>query len=167
MAKYFLKNRYMLRSKDLKKLVEGLSNTYGSPVMTEEKKIEMATFGDPSKSYKVIIVCDEIVGFEREDQTVLTIKGIERYSPMKRFITIDMGAVPFIHSGADVMAPGIVDADQDILSGDVVWVRDVKNKKTLAVGVALQSGKEMVQGNRGKACKTIHYVGDELWKYEI
>jgi predicted RNA-binding protein (TIGR00451 family) len=73
-----------------------------------------------------------------------------------------MGAIKFIVNGADVMSPGIVDADASIREGDIVWVRDVKNKKPIAVGIALKPGAEMPK-TQGKAVKTLHYVGDEIW----
>jgi predicted RNA-binding protein (TIGR00451 family) len=68
--------------------------------------------------------------------------------------------------GADIMGPGIVDADKDIKPGDFVWVRDVKNLRALASGEAIISGMEMLQKKPGKAVKSIHYVGDKLWKYD-
>ena len=68
--------------------------------------------------------------------------------------------------GADIMGPGIVDADKEINPGDFVWVRDVKNLRALAIGEALISGMEMLQKKPGKAIKSIHYVGDKLWKYD-
>jgi len=97
----------------------------------------------------------------------------------ERFIDIDLakrnnvttgqiywGAVPFVVKGADIMGPGIVDADKEINPGDFVWVRDVKNLRALAIGEALISGMEMLQKKPGKAIKSIHYVGDKLWKYD-
>ena len=74
-----------------------------------------------------------------------------------------MGAVKFVTNGADIMAPGIVDADDTIAVDDSVWICDETHKKPLAVGIALKSGIEMVQQEKGKAVKMIHHVGDELW----
>ena len=64
------------------------------------------------------------------------------------------------------MGPGIVDADKDIKVGDFVWIRDVKNLRALAIGEAMVSGEDMLQKKPGKAVKSIHYVGDKLWKYD-
>ena len=75
-----------------------------------------------------------------------------------------MGAVPYVTNGADVMGPGILEADPGISEGDLVWIKDVKNNVPLAVGVALRSGEELSSKQPGKAIKTIHYVGDKLWK---
>jgi len=76
---------------------------------------------------------------------------------------VDMGAVKFVYNGADIMAPGIVEADPGIAVGNLVWVRDERNRQPLAVGEALMSGSEMAASEKGKAVKSIHHVGDDLW----
>jgi predicted RNA-binding protein (TIGR00451 family) len=73
--------------------------------------------------------------------------------------------VPFVTKGADVMGPGIVDADPEIKVGDLVWVREMKFSKALAIGEALANGDEMLAKKPGKLVKSIAYVGDKLWKY--
>src|SRR2546427_119836 len=91
---------------------------------------------------------------------------IYRFDPMnvKRAVTVDMGAVRFIYNGADVMAPGIVDADPGIRAADIVWVRDEKNGRPLAIGRAIMDGPTMAREEKGKAIQTIHHVGDEIWR---
>ena len=56
------------------------------------------------------------------------------------------------------------DADETIAEGDLVWIKDIKNGAPLAIGKALRSGTELKQKAGGKAIKTIHFVGDKLWK---
>ena len=93
-------------------------------------------------------------------------RGLLAYPAKKRWVTVDMGAVKFVYNGADVMAPGIVDADPSITPSDLVWVRDEKNLRPLAIGEALTSGPEMVASEKGKAVNSIHHVGDALWKLD-
>ncbi len=78
-------------------------------------------------------------------------------------MTVDMGAVKFLANGADVMAPGVVDADPNVKVGMPVWVRDEKNKRALVIGVALMDAGEMIVASGGKAVKTHHFVGDKIW----
>jgi PUA domain protein len=78
-----------------------------------------------------------------------------------------MGAVKFVTNGADVMAPGIVDAYSGIVEGDQVWVCDERNRKPLAVGIAVMSGEQMVEGDEGVAVKLVHYVGDVVWNFSV
>src|SRR5437870_9801198 len=77
-----------------------------------------------------------------------TIRGLLVFPAKKRAVTVDMGAVRFIYNGADVMAPGIVDADPGIRAGDIVWVRDEKNGRPLAIGRAIMEGAAMAQIGR-------------------
>ncbi len=81
-------------------------------------------------------------------------------------ITVDMGAVRFVVNGADVMRPGIVAVEDGIAAGDPVVVVDQTHGKPLAVGKALCDSAEMLAAKTGKMIKTLHYVGDELWKEE-
>jgi predicted RNA-binding protein (TIGR00451 family) len=62
------------------------------------------------------------------------------------------------------MAPGIVDADPAVRPADIVWVRDEKNRRPLAVGKALMDGPTMIREERGKAIETLHHVGDDIWR---
>lgn len=78
-------------------------------------------------------------------------------------VTVDMGAVPRILNGADVMVPGIV-AFGEFKAGDVVYVDDVEKRRVFAVGRALMGGEELRTAKRGKAVQTLHYAGDKLWR---
>ena len=79
-------------------------------------------------------------------------------------VIVDMGAVPHVCNGADIMAPGIVSVEGQFQQGDLVLIVDQKHNKPLAVGETLLSANELRQTRKGKALTNIHYVGDELWK---
>ena len=64
------------------------------------------------------------------------------------------------------MCPGIIDADLEIQKGDLVIVVDEVHGKPLAIGRALISGDDMMS-DKGKAIKSMHYVGDRIWRMEI
>ena len=131
-------------------------------VHTEDEAVGPAE----STDYNVLFVNNSILGLVVDGKPFLTVRGVMRYRPEKRFVTIDMGAVPFIVNGADCMGPGIVDADESIQEGDMVWIRDVKNLKALAIGISNRSGAELKAKKPGKAIRSLQYVGDKLWKTE-
>lgn len=81
--------------------------------------------------------------------------------PLRR-VVVDMGAVPHVANGADIMAPGVVSADLEIKAEETVVVVDERHGKPLAVGLALHPGAEL-KGPKGKAVKNLHHVGDEVW----
>ncbi len=84
------------------------------------------------------------------------------YDKIKK-VTVDMGAVKFVVSGADVMRPGIVSFDEEIMKDKIVLVVDVTHKKPLAVGKMMFSGDEAKAMASGKVVKNLHYVGDKVW----
>jgi len=79
-------------------------------------------------------------------------------------IVVDMGAVKFVANGADIMRPGIKEIPSGIAQDALVAIVDERNRKPLAVGVMLLSSEEMQAANSGKVIKTVHYVGDDIWK---
>ncbi len=126
----------------------------------EETPIDQADAGE----MRVLLRHDEAFALVVGEAIVPTVRGLLAVPATKRHVTVDMGAVPFVYNGADVMAPGIVDADSAIRVRDLVWVRDEKNRRPLAVGRALMDGPTMARKERGKAMETIHHVGDDLWR---
>lgn len=155
-----IRKRKRMRSKEIKVLSQEIEEAAGVPVFGEDEPVDFAE----STDYNVLFVNNEILGLIVDGKAFLTVRGILKYKPVKHFVTVDMGAVPFITNGADCMGPGIIEADPDIKEGDLVWIRDVKNKVPLAVGISNRSGANLAARQAGKAIKTIHNVGDKLWK---
>ncbi len=149
-----------MRDKDVRALAQQMEEACGAPVFVPADGVDMAESSD----FDLIFVKSDILGLVKDGKPVLPVRGVLRYHPTKRYVTVDMGAVPYVTNGADVMGPGITEADPDIAEGDLVWIRDIRNNAPLAIGVALRSGTELIDKLPGKAVKTIHYVGDRLWK---
>ncbi len=160
MADIMIRKRKRMRSKDVKALSKELEDIVGVPVFSEGDPVDMAESSD----FSPVFVGGDILALVKDGKPFLTIRGIMKYRPVRRYVTVDMGAVPFVANGADVMGPGIVEADPDIAEGDMVWIRDVKNQAPLAVGIALRSAADMATKAPGKAIETVHFVGDKLWK---
>lgn len=162
MAEMRVRKRRRIRSKDVKTYAAELEAALGVETFTPEDAIDIAD----SIDLQLIFVNGSILVMIHEGKTFLTVRGLLRYRPEKKAVTVDMGAVPFVSKGADIMSPGIVEADEGIEQGDLVWIRDIKHRVPLAVGQALISGQEMVSGTSGKAIRNLHFVGDKLWKFE-
>lgn len=113
---------------------------------------------------QILLVEGELRVLIAEGEPFPTVRALLGSPTERRYVTVDMGAVPHVANGADVMAPGIVAADPAIGEGNLVWVRDEKNRVPLAVGRALLAGPDMVSATRGKAVETLHYVGDWIWQ---
>lgn len=154
------RKRRRIRKKEIRKLSEEIIERWGDCPFSEKNQVDLAE----ARDFDLIFSDGKLLGIIYEGMSFLTLRGILACNPSKAWVTVDMGAVKFLYNGADVMAPGITDADAEIKEGDPVWIREETHKKPLAVGIALMDGKEMVLSNKGKAVKTIHYVGDRIWK---
>lgn len=160
MAYIMIRKRKRMRDKDVKALAQQIEEVCGTSVFSVEDGVDMAE----STDYDLVFVKGDILALVKDGKPFLTVRGILKYKPQNRYVTVDMGAVPFVTNGADVMGPGITEADPQIAEGDLVWIRDARNGAPLAVGIAMRSGADLAAKQPGKAVKTIHFVGDRLWK---
>lgn len=160
MSELRVRKRHRLREKEIKTLSEELEGRLGTSAFQPGDAVDRAE----STEYDIIFVNNIAMAIVYQGKTFLTVRGLLKYRPTKAFVTVDMGAVPYVTKGADVMGPGIVDADASVQPGDLVWVRDIKNGVPLAIGEALVSGGQMKEKSPGKAIKSIHFVADKLWK---
>ena len=79
-------------------------------------------------------------------------------------IIVDMGAVPYVCDGANIMAPGILRISDDFSKNEIVVIRDTNFKKALAVGKGLASSDDINKIKKGKVIQNLHYVGDKIWR---
>ncbi|MBD3203980.1 DUF1947 domain-containing protein [Candidatus Woesearchaeota archaeon] len=147
--------RRHLRNQEIRDLIEKIDNLFNVDIIDKKDKVEIV-------DDKFILCNDKAVFFYREKKLIPTLKIILKNNFLNK-ITVDMGAVRFVAKGADIMRPGIVDADNAIEKNEIISIVDVNNKKPLAVGKALFSGQEINKMDKGKAIENIHYVGDEIW----
>ena len=153
------RQRHRLRRKDIKAIEAEMNGAMGSSFINQDSDIDVAQ----TSKWTVILDRDQIIGVYFKDRLFPTVRALLRKTPDSNYVTVDMGAVQFVVNGADIMSPGIVDADTRIQPGDIVWIRDEKNGRPIAVGTAIISGEEMRSGEKGKAIKNMHYVGDDIW----
>jgi len=108
------------------------------------------------------------------DKIPFSVKTQEAFFPTLLFrealrflpkVIIDMGAVPHVCNGADIMAPGVVRIDGRFNEGDLILIVDEKHEKPLAIGLSLFDSEVMKITRRGKIVKNLHYVGDKIWNF--
>jgi len=159
-------SRHHLRSDAIDEIQDGISAKLGVTVDADSfEKVEL-TGGD----WNVVLVDGEplVLYIDGEDgeEPFLTVRGANEYPPTKRIVTVDAGAIQFVSDGADVMRPGIVEADETIEDGDLVVINEETHGKFLAIGRAIESGDEMV-GTEGRVVESIHHVGDDLYELAV
>lgn len=156
-----IKNRHKLKDKDIKNIDAELNKNFNKSFFNKLSNIEIGYF----QGQKILLIEGKICFMFYNDNIFFTLHGLNRYIPKNKFVVVDMGAVKSVTNGADVMAPGIVDADLSIGENDQVWICDETYNKPLAIGIALMSGEQMVNEKNGKAIKVIHHVGDSIWNF--
>ena len=154
-----LKHRHRLRRKEIVALSQSINEVLGIDPFDETIALDRASTPD----FDVLITDGEIVGMIFSDTPYLSLRGILKYAPIKGSVTVDMGAIPYVINGADIMSPGITDIDQNLKEGSLAWIKDENNGKALAIVRILKDPKTIMEVRKGKAAKNIHFVGDDLW----
>ena len=80
------------------------------------------------------------------------------------WIIVDMGAIPHICNGADIMRPGIREVHGPFKEGAVLLIKDIKYGKPIGICIAGTSSESMQEMAKGKAARNVHYVGDTFWQ---
>jgi PUA domain protein len=157
-----VKSRHHLRSDEIRDLRETVEARTGVDLAGDSfEKVELA-----ETRFDVVLVDGSPAVMYVDGDPSLTVTGANAYQPTEHVVTVDAGAVSFVSSGADVMRPGIVDADEDIAEGDLVAIAEETHGKVLAIGRALVPGSEML-GDSGKVVESVHHVGDDLFELSI
>ncbi len=94
--------RTILKDRDAKPLIEELNKIPGLDQLSHKSRVETEIV----KNSEVIFVDGQPVAFKRGGQLVPVLTNASALDKMPR-ITVDMGAVPHVVGGADVMAPGV------------------------------------------------------------
>jgi PUA-domain protein len=101
--------------------------------------------------------------FRSEDKIIPTL-FFEQYISSAPKIIVDIGAIPHLCNGADVMAPGVQKVVDEFSKGGLVLIVDEKYGKVIAIGEALFNSYEIIKMNQGKIIRTLHYVGDNIYE---
>lgn len=157
-----VKSRHHLRADAIADIESSLEAALG--VELDGDSYEKVEFDDADE--ELVLVDGEPAVLYITDEPFLTVQGANEYPPSKRTVTVDAGAISFVSDGADVMRPGIVEADEAIDAGDLVVITEETHGKALAIGRAQTEGSDMT-GDSGKVVTTLHHVGDELFETSI
>lgn len=150
-----LLKRKVLGRKDVRSLKEEAGSLLGS---VDTNAVSQATLEDGSTVY--IFFKEAILARKKGILFPTLINSAIDDLPSA---LVDMGAIPYVCNGADVMAPGIMGIEGGFEKDGLLVIRDVKHRKALGIGAALYSSEEMKGLKKGKAILNLHYVGDKIW----
>jgi PUA-domain protein len=156
-----LKRRYSLKVKEAKQVLSEASQRF---------KLDLdVLFGGKatvdvveSENGQIYLVNSRPVMFKVAD-VFLPFLGFTEFIQVAPKITVDMGAVPFVCKGANVMAPGIRRVEGDFSKSDLLVIVDEKYGKALALGESLFDVTKFRETKNGPVIKTLHYVSDKYW----
>ena len=161
-----LKKRKPMKRKLATKIIEKVSDEIEVDIQVKSSFFESAEYGP----WKIFLIDKDTMLIQIEKDGIQkvfpTLRGLLKWKVEKKWIEVDLGAIPFLMNGADCMVAGIQSADSEIMEGDLVWIRDENHKKPLAIGWALTDGPNLVAKSNGKGVETIHWIGDNLWDIE-
>jgi len=169
-----LKVKHPLSKKEVKAIIREMGEIFGEEIakkmLNKKDRVELAEF---DRTTEIILVNGKPFFIRRKGLVfplVIALYELSNEEDLRKWprrVVVDAGAVPFILKGADVMAAGITDADENIKEGDFVFVVEEDYGRPLAIGIALMDGKTMKEKPKGKAVKNIHHAKDRIWNLTV
>jgi PUA domain protein len=157
------RRRYFLKEKEAKTLLTEVSQKAGlslEQIMKTNINLEIVE----TDFAQIFLIKNRPILARIGEHIFPTLIFIEALSLVPK-VVVDMGAIPHVCNGADIMAPGIVHVRGDVKKGDFVFVVDEKYGKAIAVGKALCDMSEAAKPKQGVVIRNIHFVGDKLWNF--
>ena len=153
--------RCSIKLKDSKKLFLEISkrlNFNFEVLFSFKSKVEIVEIG----SGKLYIVEGKPLFFKISQLVMPTLLFDKFYSTLPR-IVVDMGAVPFVCKGANIMVPGIVRVEAEFEKDKLVVIVDEKHGKAIAIGESLYASNEIRNMKQGIVITNLHFVSDKIW----
>jgi len=153
--RHFLKNREakILLHEASEKLQTDLNSFFRERADIEVIETDVA---------EIILVNGRPIMIKTSDGVYPTLK-FEEYLRLAPKVIVDMGAVPYVCKGANVMAPGVRRIEGTFRSDSIVAIMDEKFGKPIAIGEILFGSEEAPKLKQGKVVKNLFYVGDKTW----
>ena len=155
-----LKKRYTLKTKETRQVLSEASQRFNIDLDTlfgSKVNVDIVEF----ENVQIYTVNSRPIMFKTEN--FLPLLCFTEFIQIAPKITVDMGAIPFVCKGANVMAPGIRHVENEFSKGDLLIVIDEKHGKTLALGESMFNSTEFRNTKSGPVIKTLHYVSDKYW----
>jgi PUA domain protein len=154
-------SRYFMKDRDSRKFIEEILDTLRIDIeQFFGKKIRVEV--NENENVKLFFFNRKPLLARLDGALIPTLLHEELFSVFPK-IVVDMGAVPYVCKGADVMAPGVVSIIGEFEIGQVVIIVDERHNKPLAIGLANFGSEDLKTVSGGKVVKILHYVGDRLW----
>jgi len=143
--------RVTLRAKDAKRLLQGFLEEYSwISGVDAHSRVEVVQLDTLRLFY--VNGFPLILETQRRNIPTLNSKDVLKGMPI---VVVDMGAVPYVCKGANIMVPGIVRINSDFKEKKLVVIVDEKHNKALALGLSLFSSGEIQKKKKGIVIKNL------------
>ena len=156
-------HRHSLKKKEGKRILIEVSERLG--VSLESLFGSKANIETVEADFGQLILVNSEPLFFRVEKNVFPTLFLEQVVAHAPRVVVDMGAVPHVCNGADVMAPGIVHVEGEFSKNDLVLVVDEKHGKPLAIGEILYDKENASNAKYGPVVRTVHFVSDKIWNF--
>jgi len=155
--RYYLKDRQARSILDvvLKKLGIDLAQMFGGKVNIELGETEFAD----------IYLVNGMPLLAKIGENVFPTLAFNEFLALTPKVVVDMGAVPYVCNGANIMAPGIVHFEGEFAKGDYVIIVDEKHRKPIAIGETIYDTNTAKRVSQGIVVRNVHFVGDGIWNF--
>ena len=154
MAELTIKKRHAIKKSQLTSLMKKLGESIGEDAaLYNAPMIEIA---ETASKFNIYIIDKKPLVMEQEEWAFPTLRGAVLRPFSGRRIAVDMGAVPYMINGADVMRPGIVSVTDDVRAGLPALVVDESHDKPLAVVIPLYDAAGIIALEKGRTAKNLN-----------
>jgi PUA domain protein len=155
--------RYFLKEREAKALIREASERFGLDLeQFFKRKVDLEVV---ETDFAEIFLLNGEPLLAREEESTYPTLVFNDYFAVAPKAVVDMGAVPYVCKGANVMAPGIRRYEGEFKKGALVFVVDEKHGKALGVGEALYDSEEARRVRQGIVIRNVHFVGDKTWNF--
>jgi malignant T-cell-amplified sequence len=155
--------RSHLKGKEVKLILERISKALSlsqADLLEDNSSLQVTNLDPGSRVFFV----DDLPAFIEFGAEVFPTLVNERVLNKLSSLTVNMGAIPHVCNGADIMSPGVIKVNGVFSSGMIVVIVEEKFSKKIAIARALVSSDEIIGKKQGKAAENLHYIGDKYWK---
>ncbi|RLE78054.1 MAG: RNA-binding protein [Thermoprotei archaeon] len=160
-----VKTRYRLSKKDTKKLFREISAQLGGEVLEKLSSFTSIEKVETRLNFLIYLFEGKPILMEQNNVLFPTVLYAGLFKEVLPVVIVDMGAVPHVVNGADVMAPGIRSISKPFNENATVLVADEEKQRIFCVGLALMSSDRIFSEKRGRAIKNLHHVKDKMWDF--
>jgi PUA domain protein len=153
--------RYFLKTKEVKTVLRKASDRLKTDIeLMFKDKLNVEVL--KTDADEIFLINGRPVLVKAGESIYPTLKFDEFLNAAPR-IVVDMGAVPYVCKGANIMAPGIRRVEGQFEKNSIVSVVDEKHGKPIAIGEILYDAEEARTVKQGVVVKNLYYVGDYTW----